>query len=83
MTVPPVKTGPSDDAGSPRKGSAVATRRLVTVSDAAAILGVSVATVRRLVWTGKLPVVRLTRRLLVDVRDLDRLIEASKERVGW
>jgi hypothetical protein len=28
-------------------------------------------------------VVRLSRHLLVDLRDLDILISASKERVGW
>jgi len=43
----------------------------------------SVASVRRLVWAGKLHVVKLTRRLLVDLRDLDRLIEQSKDRGQW
>jgi hypothetical protein len=33
----------------------------------------------RLIGAGKLPIVRLTRRLQVDVRDLDRLIEREKE----
>ena len=78
----PVKTE-LGDSGSPRKGSTVTTRRLVTLVEAAEVLHVSVASVRRLVWSGKLPVVKLTRRLLVDVRDLDRLIEGAKERVGW
>jgi len=34
---------------------------------------------RRLILTGKLPIVRLTRRLQIDVRDLDRLVERGKE----
>jgi hypothetical protein len=31
------------------------------------------------VWKGKLPVVRLTRRLHFDKRDVDRLIDVSKD----
>ena len=54
-------------------------RRLVSLQQAAGVLGVSVASARRLVWAGKLPAVRLTRRLQVDLRDLDRLIEQSKK----
>lgn len=61
-------------------GAPPAGRRLVSLKDAATMLGVSVATVRRLVWTGKLPGVRLTRRLQVDIRDLDQLIERVKDR---
>lgn len=56
--------------------------RLISVGKAATILGLSVASVRRLIWTGKLPVLRLTRRLQVDVRDLERLIEQAKDRIG-
>jgi excisionase family DNA binding protein len=54
-------------------------RRLVSLQEAAVVLGVSVATLRRMIWAGKLPIVRLTRRLQVDVRDLDRLVERGKE----
>lgn len=55
-------------------------RRLVGIGEAAAVLGVSVYTLRRLIWSGRLPAVRLTRRVQVDVRDLDRLVERSKDR---
>jgi hypothetical protein len=41
---------------------------------------VSAANIRRLVSTGKLPLVSLNRRLEIDSRDLDRLIEQSKNR---
>ena len=58
-------------------------RRLVSLVDAADMLGLSVASVRRLIWGGKLPAIRLTRRVLVDLRDVDRLIEESKDRRGW
>jgi hypothetical protein len=61
--------------------------RLVDVAGAAAYLGgVSEWTVRDLVAAGRLPRVRLplggdreVKRLLFDVRDLDHLIESSKE----
>jgi excisionase family DNA binding protein len=75
-TAPPVtprRTGLRDQV---RLGPAC---RLVSLQEAAIVLGVSVATLRRLIWAGKLPIVRLTRRLQVDVRDLDRLIERGKE----
>ena len=55
-------------------------RRLVTLKEAAELLGLSVSSVRRLVWAGKLDVVRITRRLQVDRRDLDRLVEQAKQR---
>jgi excisionase family DNA binding protein len=46
---------------------------------AAVYLGkISHWTVRELVWSGALPEVRIGRRLLFDVRDLDELIERSK-----
>ena len=60
--------------------------RLLDVTRAGRYLGVSSWTIRDLVSAGRLPRVRLPlagdrecRRLLVDVRDLDRLIEAAKE----
>ena len=58
-------------------------QRLVTLADTAAMLSISLSTVRRLVWSGKLPATRLSRRVLVDVKDLDRLIERSKDRGFW
>jgi len=58
-------------------------RRLISLRDAAAILGLSVASVRRLIWSGRLHAVKLTRRVLVDLRDVDRLIEQSKVRGFW
>lgn len=59
--------------------ASVPTRRLLTLQETAAYLGVSPWTVRDLVWKGKLPVVRLTRRLHFDKRDVDRLIDISKD----
>ena len=53
-------------------------RRLLSLKDAASALGVSTASIRRLIWSGRLPAVRILRRIHIDVRDLDRLIEQSK-----
>jgi excisionase family DNA binding protein len=52
------------------------------LKEAALVLGVSTATVRRLVWQSRLPVVKFNRRVLVDVKDVDKFIESSKERSG-
>jgi excisionase family DNA binding protein len=57
-------------------------RRLLTLQEAARLLGLSTHSVRRLIWQGRLPVIRLTRRIQVDVRDLERLIEQAKDRTG-
>jgi excisionase family DNA binding protein len=55
-----------------------ATRRLLTLPEAATYLGLSTWTVRDLTWKGRLPVVRITRKLLFDLRDLDALIDQEK-----
>lgn len=77
----PGRTRPNADAkaGQDRTSS----RRLVSLTEAAEMLGMSTASVRRLVGSGTLHIVRLTRRLLVDIKDLDRLIEQSKDRGFW
>jgi excisionase family DNA binding protein len=61
-----------------------ASRRLMTLRAAAALLSVSVPSVRRLIAGSHLPCVRFNRRLLVDTKDLDRFIERSRQSVfGW
>jgi excisionase family DNA binding protein len=55
-----------------------AARRLLTLPEAATYLGLSPWTVRELTGKGRLPVVRITRKLLFDLRDLDALIEQEK-----
>lgn len=69
--------------------------RCVSRDGAAAYLNISTRQVDRLIQAGQLPVVRLpvernrhtqrgetgvNRRILIDVTDLNRLIDASKER---
>ena len=56
--------------------------RLLTLREAAWYLGISPRTLRELTWKESLPVVRMTRKLHFDLRDLDRFIEASKDRLG-
>jgi excisionase family DNA binding protein len=60
--------------------------RLMGLKEAAKYLGVSYWTVREIVWSGALPMVKLPnknggqcRKILIDRRDLDGLIEKSKE----
>jgi len=52
--------------------------RLLTVKQAGEYLGCSEASVYHQVSEGKLPVVRRDRRVFLDVRDLDRMIDACK-----
>lgn len=66
--------------GVPEKGPLAPGRRLFSLDEAAGLLGLSVHSLRRLVWDGTLPAVRLTRRVQVDLRDLERLIERVKGR---
>ena len=53
--------------------------RLFSLKRAADYLGVSYWTIRDYIFRGELPSVRLGRRVLVDVRDLDALVEKYKE----
>jgi excisionase family DNA binding protein len=56
--------------------------RLLSVVEAAAYLGVSAWHVRRLVWGGDLPAVRLGRLVRLDRIDLDKFIDEQKFRNG-
>ena len=54
--------------------------RLLDVEQAAVYLGCSAHSVRHQLKAGKLPAVRRDRRVFLDVRDLDRVIEECKDR---
>ncbi len=58
-------------------------RRLLTLREVASLLALSTASIRRLISSGQLPALRLTRRLLVDVHDLERVIQELKARGPW
>jgi excisionase family DNA binding protein len=68
---------PSRRRRSPR--SCAATRRLLSPDQAARYLGVGCRwTIRRLVVSGALPVVKIAGKWRLDVEDLDKLISAKK-----
>jgi excisionase family DNA binding protein len=61
-------------------------QRLMSANETARYLGISYWTLRDLVWSNVLPMVRLPnksggtcRKILIDKRDLDLLIEKGKE----
>ncbi len=62
----------------PPEDSPPVRERLLSVREAGNYLSLSHWTVREMIWRGELPEVRIGRRLLVDVRDLDELIQRSK-----
>ena len=77
MTTP---TGGSSPTRPPGKTMLSASSpRLLTLIETAALLSVSVPSVRRLIAAGHLPCVRFNRRLLVDTKDLDQFIQRSKQ----
>jgi hypothetical protein len=53
--------------------------RLLTVEAAGEYLSRTPNAVRHLITQGRIPAVKLDARVFVDVRDLDRVIEESKE----
>jgi len=55
-------------------------KRLYTIKEAGIYLGRSVYSVRELIWDGKLPCVRVGRRIQLDIRDLDEFIKKHKVR---
>jgi hypothetical protein len=55
------------------------TPRLLNIKQAAQYLSVAVWQLRHLEWAGELPSVRnLGKRILFDVKDLDRLVDQKK-----
>jgi len=61
---------------------ATAAQRLLTIRQASDLLGVPPRSLHDVVASGRLPVIHLpgqSRRVWLDRRDLDRLIETSRE----
>jgi excisionase family DNA binding protein len=65
-----------------RNGHGSLPRRLLNLRDAAEYLGRSEWALRELIWKGRIPAVRIDRRIQLDLRDLDALIDANKVREG-
>jgi len=55
-------------------------KRLLTLNEAGTYIGLSHWRVRSLIYSGQLAYVRLGRRILIDLKDLDSLIDSKKER---
>ena len=55
-------------------------KRLFTLNEAGAYIGLSHWRVRSLIYSGQLAYVRLGRRILIDLKDLDALIDSRKQR---
>jgi len=53
-------------------------KRLYSVNEAAKYLGRSEWGVRELIWAGRIPFVKVGRRIHVDIHDLDTFIEKNK-----
>jgi excisionase family DNA binding protein len=53
-------------------------QRLLTIKEAGAYLALGPWRVRSLIYRGELPYVRLGRRILLDLKDLDFFVEAKK-----
>ena len=54
-------------------------QRLYSIKEAGIYLGRSEWSMRRLIWAGHLPTVRIGGRIHLDVQDMERLIEQNKE----
>ncbi len=52
--------------------------RLLSVEEAATYLGVRKSTIYSWAWRRKIPSVKMGRRLLFDLEDLDRIIKERK-----
>jgi excisionase family DNA binding protein len=56
--------------------------RLLSIKRACEYSGFTDWTVRNLVWTGKLPYLRVRKKIWIERSDLDRFIDTNKEIFG-
>lgn len=54
-------------------------KRLYNIEEASIYLGRTPNAIRQMIWDGKIPIVRDTKRILLDVKDMDTWIERSKQ----
>ncbi len=53
-------------------------KRLYSIKESAEYMGRTPWAIRHLVWNGVLPSVQIGRRVQIDIRDMDTLIERNK-----
>ena len=53
-------------------------RRVLSVRETARYIGRTETAVRELAWNGKLPHIRADRRVMFDIKDLDRWIDENR-----
>jgi len=53
-------------------------KRLFTLEEAGKYLGRTIWGVREMIYSGKIPCVRIDYRIMLDIRDLDRMVEQNK-----
>lgn len=53
-------------------------KRLYSIPEASVYLGRTVWGIREMVWAGKIPCIKDGRRVLIDIRDMDKYIEQNK-----
>jgi excisionase family DNA binding protein len=71
-------TGAQRTTNPRRQPKGVLQKRLFNISEASVYLGRSIPAIRELIWKGHLPIVKLDRRIHLDLFDLDRFIEQHK-----
>lgn len=54
------------------------TPRAITIKEAATYLSTTVPAIRQLIYSRQLPFVRVGKRYVIDVKDLDAWLERSK-----
>lgn len=78
LTLPKENLQPWPECAMSSNGNGGLPKRLFSLKEASVYLGRTVWAVREMLWAGKLPFVRDGKRILLDIRDMDRWIEASK-----
>ncbi len=66
-----------------KKLKSIPPKRLFSLREAGHYLGRTEAAIREMVWSGKLPYVKIDRRIFLDRLDMDRLIEKNKVSFSW
>ena len=85
MSARHVRPVPAEDAGvrPPRPRPSADRPAFLSISDAAALLGVSTATLYRAISEGQFPAVRIRDRVIIPARAIESLTEQAIEGCSW